>query len=159
MIKLACFGAGRIGQVHALNAAASPGASLSYIVDPVAGPHAEEIAARTGASLTDADTVFADATVDGIIIASSTDSHAPLLLRAAEAGKAVFCEKPVSLDFAQVAEATQSVEATGIACMLGFQRRYDPSFRQVRDRIPSGAAGRLEHVAMISRDPTPPPAP
>ncbi|CAM4304725.1 inositol 2-dehydrogenase [Palleronia rufa] len=158
MIKLACFGAGRIGQVHALNAAATLGATLSYIVDPVAGAHAEELATRTGASLTDADTVFADATVDGIIIASSTDSHAPLLLRAAEAGKAVFCEKPVSLDFAQVAEATQAVEASGIACMLGFQRRYDPSFRQVRDRVLSGAAGRLEHVAMVSRDPTPPSA-
>ncbi|MEQ5872718.1 inositol 2-dehydrogenase [Sagittula sp. NFXS13] len=158
MIKLACFGAGRIGQVHALNAAALPGAALVYIVDPVAGPEAKDLAARTGAIVTDVDTVFSDDTVDGILIASSTDSHAPLLHRAAAAKKAVFCEKPVSLDFAQVAEAARAVEASGIACMLGFQRRYDPSFRQVRDRIADGTAGRLEHVTMVSRDPTPPPA-
>lgn len=158
MIKLACFGAGRIGQVHAANAAAHPDASLAYIVDPVPGDHVNQLAARTGAKVADADTVFADATVDGIVIASTTQSHAPLLLRAAETGKAVFCEKPVSLDFTTVTEATRAVEAAGIPCMVGFQRRYDPAFRAVRDRIDSGVAGRLEHVVMFSRDPTPPPA-
>lgn len=158
MIKLACFGAGRIGQVHARNAAAHPDATLAYIVEPVAREQAEDLAARTGARLAEADTVFADASVDGIIIASSTDSHAPLLLRAAETGKAVFCEKPVSLNFDKVAEATRAIEAAGVPCMLGFQRRYDPSFRAVRDRIAGGAAGRLEHVVMFSRDPSPPPA-
>lgn len=158
MVKLACFGAGRIGQVHAGNAAAHPDVDLAYVVDPLPGDHLDALCARTGARAVDAATVFGDASVDGIVIASATDSHAPLLMRAAETGKAVFCEKPVSLDFATVAAATRAVEAAGIPCMIGFQRRYDPSFRAVRDRIVSGAAGRLEHVVMFSRDPSPPPA-
>lgn len=157
LTRLACFGAGRIGQVHAANAAAHPDVDLAYIVDPVAGKHLDDLAGQTGAKVVDAETVFSDPSVDGVIIASSTDTHAPLLMQAAASGKAIFCEKPVSLDFAKVAEATAAVEASGIPCMLGFQRRYDPGFRQVRDRIASGKAGRLEHVLMQSRDPSPPP--
>ena len=157
MTKLACFGAGRIGQIHAVNAAQHPDLDLVCLVDPIAGPHREQLAARTGATLVEAEDVFADDSIGGIIIASSTDSHAGLLLRAAETGKAVFCEKPISLDFALTAEVAQQVEAAGIPCMLGFQRRYDRSFRALKDRIASGAPGRLEQVVMFSRDPAPPP--
>lgn len=157
MIRLACFGAGRIGHVHAVNAAAHPDVSLDYIVEPVAETASVSLAARTGAHVVDSDTVFADASIDGIIIASSTDSHADLLLRAAEAGKAVFCEKPISLDFTLTRKVVESVEAAEIPCMLGFQRRYDMSFRAVKERIASGKAGRLEQLTMSSRDPSPPP--
>lgn len=157
MIKLACFGAGRIGQVHATNAAAHAGVDLTYIVDPVASAQRDSLSARTGARIVSADDVFSDPEIDGVIIASSTDTHASLLFDAAKARKAVFCEKPVSLDFATVASVAEAVEEAGIPCMLGFQRRYDPSFRQVRDRIAGGKAGRLEHVLMQSRDPSPPP--
>lgn len=157
MTKLACFGAGRIGQIHAVNAAQHPDLDLVCLVDPIAGPQREQLAARTGATLVEAEDVFADDSIGGIIIASSTDSHAGLLLSAAETGKAVFCEKPISLDFALTAEVAQQVEAAGIPCMLGFQRRYDRSFRALKDRIASGAPGRLEQVVMFSRDPAPPP--
>lgn len=157
MIRLACFGAGRIGRVHALNAAAEPGVTLAHLADPVACPEREALAAQTGASITDPDSIFADERIDGIIIASSTDSHAELLLRAAETGKAVFCEKPISLDMALTEEVTRRIEASGIPCMLGFQRRYDRSFRALRDRIASGVSGPLEQVVMFSRDPSPPP--
>ncbi|RJL06690.1 Gfo/Idh/MocA family oxidoreductase [Paracoccus siganidrum] len=157
MIRLACFGAGRIGRVHALNAAAQPGVILTCLADPVASPEREALAAQTGASITDPDSIFADERIDGIIIASSTDSHAELLLRAAETGKAVFCEKPISLDMALTQEVTRRIEASGIPCMLGFQRRYDCSFRALRDRIASGVSGPLEQVVMFSRDPAPPP--
>lgn len=157
MINLAVFGTGRIGSVHAMNAAAVPSVRLKYLVDPVATDQRDRLAAKTGAEIADADTVFADATVSGIIIASSTDTHADLLLKAADAGKAIFCEKPVSLDFATVAAVTERVERSGVACMLGFQRRYDPNFRTVRERIASGAAGRVEHIVMHTRDPAPPP--
>lgn len=79
------------------------------------------------------------------------------LLAAAERGLAVFCEKPISLDWPTVAGVTDAVEASGIRCMLGFQRRYDPNFRAVRDRIASGKSGRLEQLVMHTRDPGPPP--
>lgn len=157
MIELAVFGAGRIGSVHALNAAAHPSARVKYLVDPVAGEGRAQLAAKTGAAVVEADAVFGDPTVAGIVIASSTDTHADLLLRAVETGKAVFCEKPVSLDFATVVAVTAAVERAALPCLLGFQRRYDPNFRAVRDRIASGASGRLEHVVMHTRDPAPPP--
>lgn len=156
MIRLACFGAGRIGQVHAANAAAEPGVTLAFIVDPVGGPGCAALAEKTGARIAHPDEVFADDGVHGIIIASSTDSHADLLIRAARTGKAVFCEKPISLEMSLTEEVTRRVEASGIACMMGFQRRYDRSFRALRDRIASGVSGPLEQVVMFSRDPAPP---
>lgn len=156
MIRLACFGAGRIGQIHAVNAAAHADVELAYLVDPAAGTHRDLLAARTGAEIAGSDEVFADDSVDGIIIASSTDSHAGLLLNAAETGKAVFCEKPISLDFALTANVVRKVRESGILCMMGFQRRYDKSFRQLKERISSGVSGRLEQVVMFSRDPATP---
>lgn len=157
MIKLAVFGAGRIGYVHALNAASHPSVKLEYLVDPVPSPHLNELAEKTGAKVVDADTVFADPSVQGVIIASSTDTHAELILKSVAAGKAMFCEKPISLNFTLVNEVAQAVERAGTPCMLGFQRRYDPNFRLVRDRIASGAAGKLEQLVMHTRDPSPPP--
>lgn len=157
MTRLAIFGAGRIGQIHARNAAAEADVELAHIVDPVESPARDALAAETGAALSDPETVFADKSLDGVIIASSTDTHADLMIRAASCGLAVFCEKPVSLDFKLVEAAARKVSAAGVPVMLGFQRRYDASFRAVRERIASGAAGRLEHVMMQSRDPAPPP--
>ncbi|WP_240989674.1 inositol 2-dehydrogenase [Salipiger mangrovisoli] len=157
MVQLAVFGAGRIGQIHARNAAAQPGFHVKYIVDPVEGPARDALAKTTGARIVSAEEVFADPKLHAIVIASSTSSHAPLVHRAAETGKAVFCEKPVSLDFALTQSAVAAVVAAGIPCMLGFQRRYDAAFRALQARVASGEAGRLEHLIMQSRDPAPPP--
>lgn len=157
MTEIAVFGAGRIGQVHALNAAALSSVRVRYLVDPVAGALRDSLAARLGAEVVGPGTVFADPAIGGVVIASSTDTHAELLERAADASKAVFCEKPVSLDFATVERVAARVAASGVPCMLGFQRRYDPDFRSVRERIASGAAGNLEHLVMHTRDPSPPP--
>ena len=154
MTRLAVFGAGRIGAVHAMNATAIPGVEVVHLVDPVAD--CDALAARIGARRSDAHDALSD-DLDGIVICSSTDSHAELLLAAAERGLAVFCEKPISLDWPTVARVTEAVEASGIRCMLGFQRRYDPNFRAVRDRIASGQSGRLEQLVMHTRDPGPPP--
>ena len=157
MIKLAVFGAGRIGYVHALNAAALPSVKLQYIVDPVPSAHLDDLAAKTGARIVDTDTVFADPSIDGVIIASSTDTHAELILKAVAGGKAMFCEKPISLNFKLVTEVAEAVAKAGTPCMIGFQRRYDPNFRLVRERIQSGASGQLEQLVMHTRDPSPPP--
>lgn len=154
-IRLAIFGAGRIGAVHARNAAALPGVEVAHVVDPGIDP--APLAREIGAKATDTAEALADDGLDGIVIASSTDTHAELLLAAAERGIAVFCEKPVSLDFPTVARVTEAVEAAGIPCMLGFQRRYDPNFRTVRERIASGISGPLEQLLMQTRDPAPPP--
>lgn len=157
MIELAVFGAGRIGYVHGRNAAQQPGARLKYIVDPVASAGRDRLAAETGAAVVEAETAFTDADIAGVIVASPTDTHADLLLSAVDAKKPIFCEKPISLDFSTVERAASAVEASGVACMLGFQRRYDPNFKAVRDRIASGEAGNLEQIVMHTRDPSPPP--
>ena len=157
MIKLAVFGAGRIGYVHALNAASLRSVRLEYIVDPIPSAHLDDLASKTGARIVEADTVFADPSIDGVIIASSTDTHAELILQSVAAGKAMFCEKPISLDFKLVTEVAEAVAKAGTPCMLGFQRRYDPNFRMVRERIQSGTSGQLEQVVMHTRDPSPPP--
>ena len=139
MIKIAVFGAGRIGQVHARNAAAHGAVELRYVVDP-AGTAAADLAALSGAAAADADTVFADDGIDGVVIASATNTHAGLVERAAAAGKAVLCEKPLSIDFATAVACVETIERSGIRCMVGFQRRYDASYRAVRER--SATAGR-----------------
>jgi len=99
MVTLSQFGAGRIGKIHAGNVARSSRARLKYVVD-VDEAAAQALAQAHGAVVADAETVFADADVDAVIVASSTDTHAPLVEAACKAGKAVFCEKPVDLDSA-----------------------------------------------------------
>ncbi|MBO9436985.1 Gfo/Idh/MocA family oxidoreductase [Ruegeria sp. R13_0] len=156
MIDLAVFGTGRIGQVHTKNLAALPGVRVKYLVDPIASPAQDDLIRRTGAAIVEPDEVFADRNVAGVVIASSTDSHAKLLLDGVAAQKAIFCEKPISLDFSTVTKVAAAAEASALPVMLGFQRRYDPNFRAVRDRIADGTAGRLEQLVMHTRDPGPP---
>ena len=156
-MKLACFGAGRIGGVHARNAAAHRDVILAALVDPIDTPQRAALAEQTGAKISAAEDVFADDSIDGIIIASSTNSHAGLLEQAAASGKAVFCEKPISLDFGLTAVVVDKVEASGIPCMMGFQRRHDASLLAARQRIDSGISGPIEQLSMWSRDPSPPP--
>lgn len=156
-MDIAIFGTGRIGQVHARNLAAQPGVRLKYLVDPMASPARDALAIETGAQVVAPEAVFADPAIAGVVIASATDSHADLLLAALAARKPAFCEKPISLDFATVARVAQEAETAGVPVMMGFQRRYDPNFRSLRDRIASGQAGPLEQLVMHSRDPAPPP--
>ncbi len=150
MVRIALFGAGRIGRVHAKHVAEHPDLTLAYVVDPVEG-NAATIAVMTGALVTDAEQVFADPAIDGVVIASSTDTHADLVQRAASAGKAVFCEKPFSLDYATADACAQTLNRRKSRCMLGFHRRYDPSFRTVRERIRSGEAGAVHQIVVFSR--------
>src|SRR5689334_777630 len=97
MLRIALFGAGRIGAIHAGNIAASARASLVAVVD-LDAEAARRFAERYGASVSDAATVFADERIDAVLIASSTDTHAPLVEEAARAGKKIFCEKPLHLE-------------------------------------------------------------
>lgn len=156
MVKLAVFGAGRIGNIHARNAAAHPAITLKYVADPNAEA-ARALARATGASVADGATVLADGDLDGVVIASATDTHADLLAQAAERKLAIFCEKPISLDMATVERTVDLLERSGVKVLLGFNRRYDPHFKAVRDRVRSGEGGPVEQVVITSRDPGPPP--
>lgn len=150
MVAIAIFGAGRIGRVHALNAAARPDVSVAYVVDPNEA-NARDIAKITGATIADEDSVFADQSIEGVMIATSTDSHAKLVQRAALSGKVMFCEKPLSVDFATANVCVDALNEHGKSCMVGFHRRYDPSIRAVHDRISDGRAGSVHQLVIFSR--------
>lgn len=156
MKKVAIFGAGRIGRIHASNLAALPGVQLVYVCDPVAAA-AAELAQRHGAAVATVEAVFADRSIDAVVIASSTETHSDLLTRAAGAGKHIFCEKPIDLSVARVRACAQAVQAAGVACMIGFQRRFDPTFNEARSRMDRGEIGNPEMLVVTSRDPGAPP--
>lgn len=156
MKTFALFGAGRIGRIHAANLRAHIGARLKYVVDVDAGA-AGKIASVSGATHADSATALADPAVDAILIASPTDTHADLIEAGATAGKAILCEKPVDLDLARARQCVAAANRAGILLAIGFNRRYDPSFRRIRAGIDAGEIGDVESVLIISRDPAPPP--
>jgi len=156
MIDVALFGAGRIGAIHAGNLAKEPAVRLKYVVDPNATA-AEALAGRMGARTATVAQVFDDRAIGAVLICSSTDTHADLIHAAAEAGKPLFCEKPVDLDFARARACAEVVKRAGVICMIGFQRRYDPTFAALKTRILAGEIGTPEMLVITSRDPGAPP--
>jgi len=155
--SVALFGAGRIGRIHASNLAALPGVVLQLVCDPAAAA-ASELAQKYGARVVGADAVFADPAITTVVIASSTDTHSDLIARAASAGKQIFCEKPVDLSVSRARACAAAVRAAGVACMIGFQRRFDPTFSEARSRMDRGEIGDPEMLVITSRDPGAPPA-
>ena len=157
MIRFALFGCGRIGRVHADSIDVHPRAELAWVYDPIESA-AQEVAKQYGASTAPSvDAAMEDPSVDAVVIASATPTHVDLLTRAARAGKAVLCEKPIDLDVARVDRCWVEIAALNPTIMVGFNRRFDPSFREVRERVAAGDIGRLEQLTIVSRDPAPAP--
>ena len=151
---IALIGGGRIGRIHAGNAAAHPALWLKYVIDPL-GDAAAALAARYGATATALERALADPGVVGVIVASPTDQHLTHCLQAAAAGKAIFCEKPVDLSLERARSAAGPLGEARL--FLGFNRRFDPSFRALRQKLQAGEIGNLETLHIISHDPAPPP--
>jgi myo-inositol 2-dehydrogenase/D-chiro-inositol 1-dehydrogenase len=156
MIEIAQFGAGRIGRIHAANIAGMKAARLRYVVD-VDGAAAAKLAARYGSKVASEREALSDAAVGAVLIASSTDTHARLAVAAARAGKAIFCEKPIDLNLRRVDACLRVVEQAGVPMFVGFNRRFDPSFQALKERVARGEIGSVEQVTISSRDPAPPP--
>jgi myo-inositol 2-dehydrogenase / D-chiro-inositol 1-dehydrogenase len=157
MVRFAVLGCGRIGRMHALNLARHPRAELAYVYDIVDDAAAQTADATGARPAGEVDEILAADDVEAVLIASSTDTHLDLLVRAVEAGKAVLCEKPIDLDLAKVDASWQRIKARKPTVMVGFNRRFDASFKALRDRIQAGEIGKLEQVVITSRDPGPPP--
>ena len=158
MLRIALLGAGRIGQVHARSITEHGDAQLAWVCDPI------EMAATTLAghygtkwSLEPQDALD-DPSVDAVLIASATATHTDLIRRSVLAGKKVLCEKPIDLDMAKIDACWKDIAGHAPFVMLGFNRRFDPSFREVRDRVAAGELGPIRAVRITSRDPQPPPA-
>ncbi|HEY3949008.1 Gfo/Idh/MocA family protein [Phenylobacterium sp.] len=156
MHRIAQFGAGRMGAVHLANAANHPRLEVAWLVDP--RPDAGAIASSVGARLGSVEDVLADAAVEGVIVASSTDTHLDLATACLAAGKAVFCEKPLDLDLPRLLAAESDLVTPAAPLYVAFNRRFDPDCRALQARLAAGEIGELESLNIVSHDPAPPPA-
>lgn len=155
-VRFAVLGAGRIGQVHAKAIDADRDATLVSIADAIE-PAAQSLADFYGAEVRSIDAIAVSDDIDAVVICTPTDMHADLIEQFGTAGKAVFCEKPIDLDVDRVRTCLQCVADTKATLMVAFQRRFDPDFMALKERIDSGVIGEVEMVVLTSRDPAPPP--
>ena len=157
-IRVGIIGAGRIGRVHAGTLKRLSAAEATAITD--IDPEAARVAAALGGINRiekDAARILADPEIDAVLICSSTDTHADLIVQAARAGKHIFCEKPIDYDLARIDWALEAVAKSGVKLQIGFNRRFDANFIRVRQAIASGEIGAPRLLHIISRDPAPPP--
>ena len=155
-LRFGLLGAGRIGKVHAKAISADAGATLVAVADAMA-PAAQAISAQYGCEVRTVDAILASADIDAVVICTPTDTHADLIEQFTNAGKAVFCEKPIDLSLDRVKACLAVVRANKGTLMVGFNRRFDPHFMAVRAEIDKGSIGDVEMVTISSRDPGAPP--
>ncbi|MFI0397304.1 inositol 2-dehydrogenase [Paracoccus jiaweipingae] len=157
MLTVGLLGAGRIGQVHAGNIAGHSRSALVAVAD-VNAKAAQDLAAKYGASARSTDEILADDSINAVLIATSTDTHSDLIEAATAAGKAVLCEKPVDLSLQRARSCLARVDGRGLPVMIGFNRRFDPSFAALQAASQRGEIGKTELLSLTSFDPAPPPA-
>ena len=155
-MKICLIGAGRIGIVHAIAIASEKNAVLHSVVD-VNHEAAMTLAKTYNAQVLSIDEAFSNVDIDAYIIASSTATHANLIERCSQIGKPVFCEKPIDLSLERAESCAKSVEQSGIVCMLGFNRRFDPNMASLKDKLDSNLIGSIQTLVITSHDPSPPP--
>lgn len=156
-LSVGVIGTGRIGRLHAeLLARRVPGAALGPVYD-ASVVAAREVGSEMGAPVADSVEEILAGNADAVAICSSADSHAELMIAAARAGKAIFCEKPVSLDLDELDQALGVVQECGVPFQVGFNRRFDPAHAAVQAAVAAGTVGEPHLVRISSRDPEPPP--
>ncbi|TCO70037.1 inositol 2-dehydrogenase [Marinisporobacter balticus] len=159
-MKVGIIGAGRIGKVHSQSIMNHiPEVEIKTISDvyiDVAKEWAKKMDIKEATS--DYKEILNDPEIDAVLICSSTDTHAQISVEAAQAGKHIFCEKPVDLSVEKVEAVLEAVKEAGVKFQVGFNRRFDHNFRKVKEIIDTGKVGDLHIVKITSRDPAPPPA-
>ena len=158
-LSIGIIGAGRIGGVHAETLAFRLPDAVPLIITDINRPAAEEVAARCGIPRVtgSAEDILADPAIEAVLICSSTDTHADLVVAAAREGKHIFCEKPIALRLEKIDQALAAVKKAGVQLQVGFNRRFDPSFARMRRAVESGEIGTPHLLHIIRRDPEPPP--
>jgi len=158
-LNIGLIGVGRIGRLHAANLAHQiPRARLVAIAD-VIEEAARQSASEHGVPVVVADyrKLLDDADIQAVVICSATDTHAQIIEEAAQAGKHIFCEKPIDLTLERIDAALAAVERGGVVFQIGLNRRFDANFRRVRQAVEQGEIGRPWQLHIVSRDPAPPP--
>ena len=157
-IKIAVAGLGRIGKIH-LNNLCRNFSEIEVVAVMDLMDNSKETADEYNIPLflKDFDSLISIPELDAVVICSPTDTHADYVLRAARAGKHIFCEKPLDLSLEKVKEVLKIVEESNVKLMLGFNRRFDPEFRKIRELVINGTIGDPQILKITSRDPGPPP--
>ena len=158
-LKIGIIGAGRIGKLHANNLVNRvPDAELIAISD-VYAPAAKELAEKLNIPkwYDDYRRILEDRDIDAVFICSSTDTHSPISIEAARAGKHIFCEKPIDHDLDKIKVVLDEVERAGVKYQVGFNRRFDRNFKHVHEVVQNGGIGDVQIVKVTSRDPEAPP--
>ncbi len=158
-VNVGIIGAGRIGKLHAENLAYRvPEANIIAIADIILEA-AEKCAAdfQIPSAVKDYREIMENPDIEAVIICSSTDTHARMIEEAAAAGKHIFCEKPIDFDLARIDRALEAVDKAGVKLQVGFNRRFDPNFKRVREMVAAGKIGTPHILRITSRDPGPPP--
>ena len=158
MHSLGLIGAGKVARVHAANVAQIEGARLVAVADAVPEA-AKALADEVGCdALESAEALLDRSDVDAVLVTAPPDTHAGLIQAAAAARKHVFCEKPLATSVEDAGSAVEAAERAGVLLQIGYNRRFDPGFRGVRDEVQRGDVGRPLLLRISSRDPAPPPA-
>jgi myo-inositol 2-dehydrogenase / D-chiro-inositol 1-dehydrogenase len=158
-LHVGIIGAGRIGKVHAETLAFRLPEVQTLAIADVNREAAQAVAARCGIPSVTAssEAIFANPEIEAVLICSSTATHADLIVQSAQAGKHIFCEKPIAHSLTQIDRALAAVEQAGVKLQIGFNRRFDSNFTRVRHAVVSGEIGVPRMMHIISRDPAPPP--
>jgi myo-inositol 2-dehydrogenase/D-chiro-inositol 1-dehydrogenase len=158
-VNIGVIGVGRIGRLHARNLKYQvPGLKVLAVAD-IFEKSAREVASQLEIPIAEKDyrVLLENNDIDAVVICSSTDTHAQIISEAAQAGKHIFCEKPIALDIDKIDQAIAAVKNAGIKLQVGFNRRFDPSFKKAKDLVEKGTIGTPHLVRITSRDPEPPP--
>lgn len=154
-IGIGVIGLGRMGQVYATHTARQiEGAALVAVADPD-----REVLDRFAAQLPHVKTfsdyrdLLADPQIQGVIVASPTSTHRDVVIAAAQAGKAVFCEKPLALTLQATDEIIEAVRLADVPLQVGFMRRFDAGYAEAKRKIEAGVIGQPVMVRSIGRDP------
>lgn len=149
LLGCAVIGAGRIGALHARTLLSLPHVRLVAVID--ADQEAAVSAAEDRLAATRVDAAFRNPEVDAVVIATPTVLHAEHIEAAARAGKAIFCEKPLTLDLATAKASVQAVEETQVPFQIGFHRRHDAGHVAAQAQVTS--LGGLEVISLQSSEP------
>jgi myo-inositol 2-dehydrogenase/D-chiro-inositol 1-dehydrogenase len=153
------IGAGRIGKLHAANLANRIDQAEVVAIADIDEAAAQAVARQLRLPRAEADyrRLLEDPNIDAVAICSATDTHATIVTAAAEAGKHIFCEKPIDFDLGRIDAALAAVARAGVTFQVGFNRRFDANFAQVRRMVAEGKIGEPHVLRITSRDPAPPP--